>query len=204
MRSLGRNLALVLAAAVITSGCGSHSTDAGTQTPAKSAIKKAANPADRLSRNMVSAVAATKPSTLPVQVKFDLKDRPDVGQPASVDLAIVPMSASVDRVSGKVEVDDGLDLVDGAEIAPSDRPAEGVPIRHTVTVLPKRPGIYTVRAVLTVDAAGTSSTDSYSIPVIADSAASESPAKPGAPAAGAAAARMSDAHSGAPASAAAQ
>jgi hypothetical protein len=170
---LGRNLALSLAAAALLAGCGSRSPpgSAPARTAAQSAARKAASPSDELSRNMVSAVAATKPSAVPVQVKFELRDRPGVDQPLEIDLAIVPMSASVDRISGKVEGEDGLELVDGAEIAPMERPVEGVPIRHLVKVLPKREGIFTVRAVLTVDAAGSASTESYLMPVIADSAA---------------------------------
>ena len=211
IRILCRNLALALAAAALLDGCGSHSPGGGSaaQTPPKTVAKKAMNPRDELSRNLVSAVASNKPSTLPVQVKFELRDRPDVGQPVEVDLAIVPMSASVDRVSGKVEADDGLELVEGHEIAAADRPAEGVPIRHLVKVLPKREGIYTVRAILTVDAAGVSSTEAYSLPVIAAAAPTESSGKPAAPAPAASAAalapaRVSVARPAAPATAAAK
>ena len=184
-RSPAGNLVLILAAAALFSGCGWHSSSDGAtaQSGTKSLAKKPVNPAEEISRNMVSAVASNKPSTLPVQVKFELRDRPDVGRPVALDLAIVPMSASVDRVFGKVEGEDGLELVEGAEIAASDRPQEGVPIRHSVKVLPKRAGIFMVRAALTVDAAGVSSTESYSIPLIADAAA---PGAAGQPAAAAA------------------
>jgi hypothetical protein len=209
IRILGRNLALALAAAALLGGCGSHSPGGGaaSQTLAKTAAKKSVNSTDELARSMVSAVASNKPSTLPVQVKFELRDRPDVGQPVEVDLAIVPMSASVDRLSGKVEGEDGLELVEGGEIAAADRPAEGVPIRHLVKVLPKREGIYTVRAVLTVDAAGVSSTEAYSMPVIAGLTPADRSGQPpvAAPTASAATpARVSEARPGAPATAAAQ
>jgi hypothetical protein len=136
---------------------------------------------------MVSAVPVNKPSTVPLQVKFELRERPDIGQPLELDLAIVPMSAAVDRVSGKVEGEDGLELVDGAEIAPTEHPVEGAPIRHVVKVLPNREGIFTVRAVLTVDAGGSPSTESYLMPVIADSDATATPGKPAAASAAAAA-----------------
>jgi hypothetical protein len=179
-----RKLALVLAAAAILAACGSHSPGdgPGSAPAAKTVAKKPANPLDELSRNMVSAVAATKPSMVPVQVKFELRGRPDVGQPVDIDLAIVPMSASVDRVSGKVEAEDGLELVEGGDIAASDRPTERVPIRHAVKVLPRREGIFTVRASLTVSASGVASTESYSMPLIAGNPG-ESPQAPAAPAA---------------------
>jgi hypothetical protein len=177
--NLGRSLVLSIAAAVLIAGCGSQSSggSAAGQAPIKAVTRKAANPADELSRTMVSAVAANKPSTLPVQVKFELRDRPDVGQPVDVDLAIVPMSASVDRLSGKVEGEDGLELLDGAQIAATDRPAEGVPIRHAVKVVARREGIFTIHAVVTVDASGQTSTETYSMPVIAGGGAPDLPAK---------------------------
>jgi len=158
---------------------------------------------------MVSAVASNKPSTLPLQVKFELRDRPDVGQPVELDLAIVPISASVDRVSGKVEAEDGIELLEGSEIAAAERPVEGVPIHHHLKVVAKRAGIYTVRALLTVDASGVPSSDAYSMPVIVAAASGESSGTPGTagPAVSAAAPgprRATEAHPGPPPTAAAQ
>src|SRR5262249_41753640 len=91
-------------------------------------------------------------------------------------LVIVPLSASVDRVSGKVQAEDGLDLVDGADIPTSDRPPEGVPIRHTIKVQPERDGIFMFTAVLAVDAAGQTSTQPFTIPVIAGAGMPDLPA----------------------------
>jgi len=213
MRSVCRNIVPALAAAALLGGCGSNSSGPAAGTPAKAKAAKPVKPIDELSRNMVSAVASNKPSTLPVQVKFELRDRPDVGQPVELDLAIVSMSASVDRVSGKVEAEDGLELAEGAEIAATERPVEGVPIHHLLKVVPRREGIYTVRAVVTVDASGVPSSDAYSMPLIvaADSAASSGThgtPGPSAPATATATAtapvRASQAHPAPPPTAAAQ
>jgi hypothetical protein len=162
---LNRNLILGLALAALLWGCGSgsHSGPGAKMSAAAAKAKRAAKPRDTL----VSAVASGKNTTLPVQVKFDLKQRPDVGQPVEINLVIVPMSGSVERISGKVQSDDGLELVDGADIPPSDRPAEGVPIEHTVKVRPQRDGIFTFSAVVTVNAGMQSGTETYSMPVIA-------------------------------------
>jgi hypothetical protein len=184
---LGRNLALSVAAAALLLGCGSRTSGAGSgPAAAKPVTPKALNSANELSRNMVSAVAANKPSALPVQVKFELRDRPHVGQPVDLELAIVPMSASVDRVSGKVEGEEGLEVVDGAQITATDHPVEGAPIRQSVKVLPKQEGILTVHALVSVDAAGQTSSEAYAIPLIAGGAAPDMPGQAAGPATAAA------------------
>src|SRR5262249_17948422 len=113
-------------------------------------------------------------------------DRPQVGQPIELSLAIVPMSASVDRVSGKVEGEEGLEVVAGAQIAATDHPAEGAPIRQSVKVLPRQEGILMIHAVMTVDAAGQTSSEAYAIPLIAGGKAVDLPGKPPGPATAAA------------------
>ena len=164
---LGRNLLLSAAAAVLCAGCGWHSSGDGAKPKAAKPVARTVSATDELLRSMVSAVAAKHPSPTPIQVKFDLRDRPRVGQPVDVDLAIVPMSASVDRVSGKVVGEEGLEIVDGAQIAATDHPAEGTPIRQSVKVLPKQEGIFTVHALVTVEAGSDTSSETYAIPVIA-------------------------------------
>jgi hypothetical protein len=182
MRIPTRIAAVWLSVAVVLCGCGSGQSPGGAgPSPPSAAAKKPPNQADTLSLKMVSAVPANKSSTAPVQVKFALRERPQVAQPLEIDLAIVPVSGSVDRVSGKVVTDDGLELVDGGEIPPVERPAEGVPIAHTVKVLPQRDGIFTFSAVVTVYSGGTSSTQTFSVPVIAGAGLPDLPAKSPAP-----------------------
>jgi hypothetical protein len=176
MWTLTRNLAVWLLAAGTLCGCGSGEP-AGTSDRAAALHAHAAKRADPLAVRMVSAVAAGKSSAVPVEVKFDLRQRPGVSQPLDVDLVIVPTSANVDRISGKVVADDGLDLVDGAQIPATDRPAPGVPISHTIKVLPKRDGIFTFSAVVTVDSGGQSTTETYSMPLIAGAGLAGAPAK---------------------------
>jgi hypothetical protein len=178
MWSATRNPAVWLLAAGILCGCGSGEPAAGTGSRSAAAKPHPARPADALAARMVSAVAASKSPAVPVQVRFDLRERPGVAQPLDIDLVIVPTSASVDRVSGKVVADDGLELVDGAQIPAADRPAQGVPITHTIKVLPKRDGIFTFSAVVTVDSAGRSTTETYSMPLIAGAGLSAAPARP--------------------------
>ena len=188
MWTFTRNLSAALAAAGLLWGCGSGK-DAGSAGAAKQqpTVRKALKPADK-TLSMVSAVAdRTRGGPVPVQVKFELKARPEPAQPLDVDIAIVPVSGAVDRVTGKVEGEDGLELLDGAQIPTAERPAEGVAIEHTVRVLPKRDGIFTLSASLTVDAAGQTTSATFAIPVIAGAGMPELQAKPAGTAAGSAA-----------------
>ena len=194
---LGRNLLLSAAAAVLCAGCGWHSSGDGAKPKAAKPVARTVSATDELLRSMVSAVAANKPSNMPIQVKFDLRDRPRVGQPVDVDLAIVPMSASVDRVSGKVLGEEGLEVVDGAQIAATDHPTEGTPIRQSVKVLPKQEGIFTVHALVTVEAGSETSSETYAIPLIAGSDAPDSTGKPVGPGAAAAVAAAAPARAAA-------
>jgi hypothetical protein len=179
MQTVTRTLTLCVAAIALLSGCGSRqgASNSSTRTPA--AARKTANPADAISANMVSAVVLNKTASVPIEVRFELKERPRVAQPVQVDLVMVPLSGAVDRVSARVQAEDGLDLVDGAEIPATDRPAEGVPIRHTIRVQPRQDGIFIVSAVVTVvDASGGTSSQTFSMPVIAGAGMPDLPARP--------------------------
>ena len=174
--------AAALGAVAILGACSSGETPgaaASAARPSQAAPRKSP-PSNVLSPDMVSAVSAGGTGAPAVQVKFELRQRPGVAQPVDIDLAIVPASGALDRVSGKVEVGDGLQLVAGGEIPPTERPVEGVPILHSIKVLPKKDGIFTVSAVLGVDAAGESSSQTFSLPVIVGAGLPEQPAKPAA------------------------
>jgi hypothetical protein len=165
---ISRNLVLLGMAAVALWGCGSReSTNSASPTAATGTAKKP-SPAQTTMRTMVRAFAANKNVTVPVQVRFQLQQRPAVGQPVDVNLVILP-SSTVDRISGEVQADDGLEVVDGAQIPAADRPAEGVPIAHSIKVVPKRDGIFTFSAVLNVDSGGQTATQTFSMPIIAGS-----------------------------------
>jgi hypothetical protein len=161
------SLGPALAATVMLFGCGSGESPgiAGT-APNPAAAARKPQPGEVVSPNMVSAVSSARTGPASVQVRFELRERPDVAQPLDIDLVILPGSATVDRLYGRVEVADGLHLTEGAQIAPSDRPGDGIPIRHSIKVLPTRDGIFTVNAVVSVDSAGQSWSQTFSLPVI--------------------------------------
>jgi len=196
--NFGRNLALGLAVAGFLGGCGSGSSS-GTTSKTAAAARRMIKPAD----NLVTALGIAKSTGAPVQVKFEVRDRPAVGQPVEVDLVIVPKSAAVDRIAGQIQADEGLEVVDGGQIAASERPAEGAEIHHPITMRAKRDGIFTFSALLTVDAGGQTLTESFAMPLIAGAGMNDQPAQPVAPAPGAAPAGASPASTTAAASAAA-
>jgi hypothetical protein len=138
---------------------------------------------------MVAAVSLGKAGP-PVELKFELREAPEVGHPLDVDLALLPDSPGLEHVYAKFQAGEGLELVDGGELATADKPPQGVPIRHTVRVLPKRDGIFTLNATVGVDSETESLTRTFSIPVIAGSGLPELAAKsevaegPAAPATG--------------------
>jgi hypothetical protein len=156
--------AVSLAAAV----CGCSGNDPGAGTAAANQVhRKAAPTAYGLSAGMVAAVAPPGAGPATVQVKFELQGHPDVAQPLDVDVVIVPVFDTVDRFSGKFTAEDGLEVVSGQDIPVAEKPVEGTPIHYTVRVLPKRDGVFTLTATLTVEAAGHSTSQIFSMPVIA-------------------------------------
>ena len=86
----------------------------------------------------------------------------------------------MDRVYGRVQTSDGLELAEGAEIAPVDRPVDGMPLRHSVKVTPKKNGIFTVSTVVSVESGGQTASQTFNIPVIVAEAAPEPATAPAA------------------------
>jgi len=176
-------------------GCGS-SADTAAKADAKnkkSHIHAAVDPSARPLSDMVTGVSQAKGGP-PVGLKFELRELPQAGQPLDVDIAVVPDAPQIDRIYAKFQGGPGLDVLEGAELAPAEKPVAGTALRHVVRVLPKQDGIFTVSATVSVEFANDSITRTYSIPVIvgeglpeqtAQTDAAEAAAHPGsAPAAG--------------------
>lgn len=125
--------------------------------------------------DMVAAVSAGKAGP-PVEVKFELRDLPQAGQPVDVDIAVL-LDGSINRIYAKFQGGEGLAVVDGGELAQVDKPAAGSVIRHMVRVVPKADGIFALSATVSVDLADDSLTRTFSIPVIVGEGLSEPVAK---------------------------
>src|SRR5579859_2730467 len=166
MRTLAASLILLLT--LCTLGCGSRQDPNAAAKAAKAAAaRKVASPADSLSPNLVGGVVTGKMGAALLQVKFELSGRPLVGEPVDVDMVVLPQADNIDQFSGTIQGDDGLEVVSGEVVAPTEKPAYGVPIHHSLKLLPRRDGIFTLNATMAIASGGQSLNPVYSFPVIA-------------------------------------
>jgi hypothetical protein len=169
MRSLRRDLRTAATLAVLLPalhGCGkSEHVTTSAPTNHSPARKKAADAAELALADMVSAVTQGK-SFGDISLKFDLRGRPVVGEPVDIDLAIIP-AHEVDSLSATFQPGEGLDVAKGGKTPEISHPQVGVPISHTLTVVPQRDGVFYVNAVVVADSASQSVSRTFSIPLIA-------------------------------------
>ncbi len=125
---------------------------------------------------MVAAVSASKAGP-PIEIRFALPSRPEVGQAMDIDIAVIPRAPVPDSVSVSFQVVDGLEIVDGSQLQRVDNLVDGTPIRHVVRILPKRDGIFALTAVASFVTANQDATRTFSIPVIAGEGLPEQVAK---------------------------
>lgn len=166
-------------AAFILVGCGSGDHPGAAAAPGQpnpAAVRKTL-PGSAISPNMVGAVSGARTGSATVQLKFELLERPSVGQPLDMDLVIVP-TANIDRIYGRIEASDGLELADGAQIAPTARPLERMPIKHSLKLRAGKDGIFTLTALLSMETGGQTSTQTFSIPIIVGAGMADLPPTP--------------------------
>lgn len=140
-----------------------HSSAAAPATAA--APTAAGAPRPQSDADMVAAMSPSKGDGH-VTLKFALRQHPEVGQAAELDLQVTP-TASVDRVTISLRADDGLTLSDGAHWDAIERPEVGVPFGHSLTIVPSRDGIFSVMVTVLTDTETQSVTRVFVIPVIA-------------------------------------
>jgi len=150
--------------AILGTGC-SSAEDEGNSDAGKTFHKAAGPQAARLAENMVKAVSAGD-GVASVDVKFEVTQHPEVGKPVDISFAFIP-TARLERLYARFQTGDELELVKGSETEQIARPVIGSPIMHTLTVTPKRDGIFTVTAVVLMDSESDSVSRNFSIPLIA-------------------------------------
>ncbi|MCC6172510.1 MAG: hypothetical protein IT481_10830 [Gammaproteobacteria bacterium] len=114
---------------------------------------------------MVAAVSATGKPGAPVELKFDIAARPELGQPLEVAVAVVPRSADVGQLRVVFQSNEAVEVQSGNE-AVQDKPVDGVAMTHTVTVVPRREGVFYLGAVALIEGPGGSVARSFAIPII--------------------------------------
>jgi len=152
--------------------CGSSDEEkavAQQQANAKKVVKKV-QPADPLA-GLSSAVTGTK-GTLPVDVRFDLLDRPEPGKPVNVRLVLVPTMDLI-AMHAAVKPAPGLQVGDDSQ-AKFDSPKNGEMKEFKFVVTPAAVGIAVANIDVTVtrDTGDTTFTFSVPVPVPEQAAAS--------------------------------
>jgi hypothetical protein len=172
-----------LALCVVLAGCGSHSapssqggtassfarlTAIGARQPAAAhGATKRALPG---SADFVAAVGGDK-SAVPVEVRFQLHERPEVGKPVELDVQLTP-TAPLGRLVASFHAEDGLAIEQGGAASETDRPTPGVPLSRALTIVARHDGIFYVSATVLVDLGADSVARTFKIPVIAGGGAS--------------------------------
>jgi hypothetical protein len=151
-------------------GCGSGGEGAQGAGPT-AAAKKATAVQSKLATTMVSAVSAAG-GKAPVDVKFELMQRPEVGQSASIAFAFIPV-APLERLYARFQSDDSLEVVSGSETGQFARPTVGEPVRHMLVVRPKRDGVFSVQVTVLMDSETESLSRIFSVPLVAGSGIAE-------------------------------
>ena len=161
----------LLAAASLVAGCGyiSGSHPAAAAHSAAKAKAYAPPPVDPTTRALAAMVEAVAPSgtQAPIELRFSIRERPQVGQEDEIDYAIIPQAAGLDTVRLVFGSLDGLQVVSHGPTLAAIKPATGVPIFGSVTVRPVKAGLFTLTATVAVESPTQSVMWPFSIPVIA-------------------------------------
>jgi len=163
---------LILFALAVVSGCNRDSGSAPAATsvthvkPRTPAAAKPVATAAEQTAGMVQASSQGK-SQVPVELKFELGQRPKLGQPLEINLALIAQisaSPATIQVSGA----DDVSVAPGAnqfEIASEEA---GEVYRHTVSVTPNAEGIVLVGVTVVLKHDEVVDQRVFSIPIIAE------------------------------------
>ncbi len=155
-------------AAVLLAACHGETADSPVAQVAPSAppaavVKRGPTP-DELTTGMVEAVTIGK-SAVPVDVKFDLPQRPSVGKPFQVDIAVMPQVAAS---SAMVQVTG----TDGLQVAADAKPVEISSLdptqvyRLSIPLTPTADGVHLLGLSVSLKDDDSSEARSFSVPII--------------------------------------
>jgi hypothetical protein len=156
---------LALLLVVATVGCDSADDEQSAEGQSVSARKAMSPEAAQAALNMVEAVPSGDGKAL-VHLKFELNQRPEVDKPVEISLVFIPVT-QLERLYARFSAQEGLEVVRGGETEQIARPVVGSAITHTLTVVPKRNGIFNLQAAVLMDSHTESLSRNFSIPLIA-------------------------------------
>ncbi|MFI4886900.1 MAG: hypothetical protein ACHQIF_15210 [Steroidobacterales bacterium] len=153
----------------VLAGCGyfgGSSPAHALHAPARAHAPAPADPTAKALAGMVEAVGPSS-SQAPVELRFSIRDRPQVGQDDEVDYALVPQAAGLETLRIAFGALNGLKVVSQGPDLAAIKPASGVPIFGSVTVRPIQAGLFTLSVAVAVVSSGETVVWPFTIPVIA-------------------------------------
>lgn len=154
---------------------GSSTPHAAHLPPPKAHAAAPVDPAQKALRTMVEAVGPSS-SQPPVQLRFSIHDRPQVGKDDEVDYALIPQTAGLQTLRIVFGSLNGLKIVSHGPDLAGIKPASGVPIFGSVTIRPTKAGLFTLTAAVAVQSSSESDVWPFTIPVIAGEGPAETAA----------------------------
>ena len=155
----------VLSACHKDSGTPPQSVPAPHVSSAAVIAKKGPSAAD-LTAGMVEAASQGK-SQLPVELKFDVKQRPTLGQALDIDIAVVPQ-IDAGPADIKVTGGDGLTLAAGANQIDLPAVEAGQVYRQSVKVTPTADGVLLLSLTVSLKHDEMTESRAFSIPLIVE------------------------------------
>lgn len=162
---------LLLCAAVSLGACNKESAPAPAGAAATNANPKApvqpklGPTAAEQTAGMVLAASQGK-SPAPVDIKFDLAQKPKVGQPLDVTLALIA-EVPANPVSVQVSGTDGLAVAPGGAFDIASAEA-GQVYKHTVSVTPETDGVLLLSVTVSLKHDDVTDSKAFAIPIIAE------------------------------------
>lgn len=137
-------------------------------------------PLDPAAQALAAMVEAVGPSGTqpPVELRFSIRGRPQVGQDDEIDYALIPQVDGLDTIRVGFGSIEGLRVMDRGPTLAAIRPTTGVPIFGSINVRPLKAGLFTLTAAVAVETAAGSVVWPFTIPVIAGEGPAETAANP--------------------------
>jgi hypothetical protein len=158
------------ALACAVAGCGGDA-DPGVAAPAMPAqstqagAKSPPGDIDEATRSMVSGVAPGRAADALVDLKFELKSRPEIGKPVAIDIALLPKVTS-DVMDVTYLANEGLTVQTSTLPSRYEHVQPGSVYRHQATVVPQNNGVFSLSAIVMVQTEAGDVTRTFSIPVV--------------------------------------